>query len=724
MAKTTTKTSVVNLQRWFYFDIKANQEGHTVELVRGDGDIWTGKGGKVYADLEANIVAEGSCARIDYTYEVWNDSNKGNDLLRMKHSLRLNLNDYNKYEKWTNGNKTYEMRMSYTILNPGTAYYRAWYKSDKSRTSYLDVNPNDYPTYNKPQSWLPIEHLQFKVDGSGSECTSLGNLAFKMRGYVPVQVTRTLTIYEAEPLIDKKAVITNLDAKATTIDQMMLYRDYTPIEDGFNDAKYISVPENEGETGAWLRGVRDPQKGIENFNLAKNTGLSFYCGQVVKVDEDFFEGKPRGINFYENERKPLDYICSLHKYGMRNQFDGIIPSAKNVNRTLNEYTEKYRSKIASEAKLPQNIEITHKVYDSSNGISLGGTIKGVSFNIGKTNSKFVQVFELRQKLFEVALDDTFKKASDYFTNSLNLPEFKKQLGHYNAAIINRVDYGKIAYIAFVSKNKSAHQITISDFNGSIGGKVEDCQIYAFAVGGATTAGDVPSGYNKDTIKDFIKQFAKTMDGHEVEACVPIGYQACYLGKPEVTVKLNLNKYYQKYVETVKIKIQENNSGASMSGTLRFIDKVRDNRNAVNYAFVDKGKNKFDFTRELSPWACCIELKVDVVADDSKDFNVFVPYIPLHLLNQDSDGDWMFKINVGGSTIYNTKDNVTLSHPVPGAYLSKSNGVYRGGLPEYSYSGRSEEYILTDYFNWCEMKYKTRNDFVHLTSEKTVKISRD
>ncbi|MCQ2191071.1 MAG: hypothetical protein MJY63_05510 [Paludibacteraceae bacterium] len=718
----------------FLKTIKGNMEGYNVKDLRpsnklsaGDGDINTGKGGKVYGKLDASIAQDGCYAKVNFQYMVWTDNwnSNGGDVLSITNSFDVvNLSNYDFHESWTCGNKSYDLRITYKLRSTSAALYKAWYNAKSGRTSWLNVDPKDFPTENKAQSWLPINKLKFKVDDKGNELTGAGNIGVEMGGYIPITVTRKLTITEKKPLQDSKDYVLTRDKSVTDLDQMLSYRDMSIYQDGFDSTKYIPIPENEGETGAWLRGERVPQKGITLFNMAKNTGDEFYCGQIIKIDEKLFEGKPQGINFYENERKPLDYVVSIHKSGMKKYLENVIPVKKNYRHALNEYTEKYRQDIASVAKIAQNVEIFSDKAESSQGINLGGTIKGVTFNIGANQNKYMQVFELRQKLFEVSLNDTFKKGSDYFTSNLNLSEFKKQLGHYTPAIVNRIDYGKIAYIAFTSDDSSAMDITISDFSGKIGGKIENCKIYVLAVGGEATAGEIASTLSKDAASEFIKKFGKTMDGNEVEAAVPISFEANYLGKPNTKVTLNKNRYFQQYVDKIVLDIYENNKGASASARLRCLDFTRDSRGNVGYEFLYKNKS-LDFQTELSPWATCIEVKIDIKgATDSHDFNVFVPYIPLNSIRNNGNGKWVFKIHMGGSTLYNANNNVDTQPTVPGCYLSKNNGIYRGDLAESQYKNRSELQVLADYFNWCEEHYLFSNNFSRFGGEKKIKCTRD
>ena len=94
------------------------------------------------------------------------------------------------------------------------------------------------------------------------------------------------------------------------------------------------------------------------------------------------------------------------------------------------------------------------------------------------------------------------------------------------------------------------------------------------------------------------------------------------------------------------------------------------------------------------------------------------------LQQDENGDWVFSIRFGGSTLYNAKDaEVNINPTVQGCYKSKEHNVYKGSWNEREYLNKTEDQVLTTFFDWCEREDAQRNNFVKITGDKAIKISR-
>lgn len=160
--------------------------------------------------------------------------------------------------------------------------------------------------------------------------------------------------------------------------------------------------------------------------------------------------------------------------------------------------------------------------------------------------------------------------------------------------------------------------------------------------------------------------------NDIETAVPIEFEASYLSAPfSNPVRLDIKPYYRRYVEHVNFRVTENNGGASMSATIRWMEPRLDAYNNWRFVFCEKKKAKLDHTIRMSPWALAIEVKIDVLgARDKYDFNFFIPNIPLDLLRVNTSGECEMKCNIGGSTYFDAK-NVTISPMPSGCYFSKA-----------------------------------------------------
>lgn len=726
--------------------VKGNENGATVtsnptSASPGDGDINTGHGGYVFGSLNATCSVSGRYAKLDFRYCVWNDDygkSKNADCLVINTTKYIDLGNYDYApDTWfymnNQGEKvTVKERFTYSLCTHKTAYYIDYYKAKDSRKGWLKVD-NSYPKQNSPQSWIPREELRFKIDDSGSELTKAGNIGFEALVYISIQVNhRTDKVFEV-PLNEVEQSVKSKDnaLSTLTVDGLLNNRPITILEDGLKNFSNSAVHDDSG-TGAWLRGTRQEQLRLMTYTFPhskanKAPSTDYYLGSVVLVDNYFRTHQPTKIIFSEAERKKLSMYATISNN--TEFFPDVLPTAKEMNNRRNEFIQKYVSRIPSSTQLPSNTTIDFQDFESTDGISIGGSIKGVDFGFSQGDrKKTVRVYTFKQVLYTLALNDTYKKGSEFFTDKLNLTQFKNSIKHYSPAIISTVYYGKVAYLAIVSDDKSAASVNISKtdfFSGkaSITGSTKNCSFKAIVLGG--TAGSLNGNFNFSDLSDankFLDSIMREMTAANAQAAVPIEFEAKYLQNPAQKVTTNIYKYFTKYVDKIKINIREDNKGISASARLRLLDYVYDSKGKLSYSHRYWNKS-LDYTVEVSPWACCLELKVDVVGGEYCDYIVFVPYIPLSALTQNSDGDWVFKIGNNGSTLKDVKNNVVMSVSVPGSYLNKSNQHYRGDLSESQYLGKTEDQVLTDFFNFCEQQYALHGDFYRFGSNKKIKSTR-
>ena len=742
--ETKTTTSVVRIPAKIV--IKGNENGdavksHPTSASPGDGDINTGSGGYVYGSLNASCKLSGKYARIEFTYNVWTSdygkSAKG-DHLTINTSRLVDLSSYDSAPSpWTyisnKGEKvTVKERFTYSLRTHSDAYYIDYYKAKDSRRGWLKVD-NSYPQSNKPQTWIPRENLRFKIDDSGSELTKAGNIGFEALVYISILVTHTTEKTFQDPINDVAQAVASKDKalSSLTLDGLLNNRPITTLEDGLKSFATIAV-HDDGGIGAWLRGQRDEQLGIQTYTFPhsltnKAPSTDYYLGSIILVDNNFRTHHPSKVVFSESERKRLSMYATNNR--TNHYFDNVLPTAKEMNNKKNEFIEKYIGRVSSSTQLPSITTIDFQDFESTDGISIGGSVKGVDFGFSSGDrTKKVRVFTFKQVLFSLNLDDTYKKGSDFFSDKINVSQFKNSIQHYSPAIISTVYYGKVAHLAVVSTDQSAMSVNISKtdfFNGNakITGSTKNCSFKAIVLGG--TAGAMNGTINFSDLNDansFLKSIMKEMTALDAEAAIPIEFEAKYLRNPAQKVTTNIYKYFTRYIDKIKLNIREDNKGISASARLRLLDYVYDNKGKADYQFKYWNKG-LDYTVEVSPWACCIEVKMDVVGGEYCDYNVFVPYIPLSSLTQDSNGDWVFRIGNNGSTLKDVKNNATVTPTVPGCYVCKSNEYYRGDLKESQYLGRTEDQVLTDYFNYCEEKYATASPFYRLSSLKKIKSTR-
>ena len=624
---------------------------------------------------------------------------------------------------------------TYRLIPLDDAAYYCYYKTNDSRKGWLDVD-DDYPQFSKPQSWIPRSRMQFKIDDTGSELNEEGNLGFTARVWIPIQVTRTVTT-SYEILVDENASMVIERDKALvnpTLDQLVNNRPIIPYEDGADNFASMVI-HGEGDTGAWLRGERKPQDDVFCYDFPHSNNMArsseYYLGAILLADNKFRSAQPTKVNFYEYERKPLSVLSSVFNLSQTESFDNVLPTSKEMNNARRGFIQDYRKHVTAETNLESCTSVTFEDFESADGISVGGSIKGVDFGFTAAESKKrVRVFEFKQILYSMSLDDTYKKASDYFTDQLDINRFKEQMQHYAPVIISTVHFGRIAYLAVSSNDKSAFGINISktdvfDGKASIGKSGRNCTFKAISVGGPAGSMTAKVSFDKaDDAQSYLDSLCKEMTAMNIEAAVPVDFEATYLSAPEKKVTTNIHKYFAKYVDKVLIDIWKTNKGAAIKGKLRCLDYTINDKGEADYV-LRSWSDWLDFKKEVSPWACCFELKFDVNSGKKSDnFNVFVPYIPLASIRQNDDGDWVFKVKIGGSTYMSAKNNVEPSVAVPGCYVSKDYQISIGDPSENLYIGGNEDELLTFFFNFCEAKHCFYEDsFTRITPEKANKTCR-
>ena len=180
-----------------------------------------------------------------------------------------------------------------------------------------------------------------------------------------------------------------------------------------------------------MRGKRKERKGTTEYVFPRSQSnapsTDYYPGTIVVVDSKFRSRLPKKINFKENERKPLNFITTLPSSSLTEYFDKIIPTERNLNNKRMQFVSKY-SKEMKDLAVASISNISESSYENGCGITVGGSIKEVDFSLsGSLKTKSVKIFEFKQILYSISLDDTYKNASDFFTSELDLNAFKKSI---------------------------------------------------------------------------------------------------------------------------------------------------------------------------------------------------------------------------------------------------------------------------------------------------------
>ncbi len=489
--------------------------------------------------------------------------------------------------------------------------------------------------------------------------------------------------------------------------------------------------------GTYLSGKRTPEYNVHNYLFPKND-LNHYLGSIVLVDEKFRSENPTKVIIKESERKPLRITCSLGTSSAISS-DVIVPSEANVNNFRHNFINRYISNLNSRSFLARQLEINSYEFDSQSGVSISGNISGVDFGFdsGGINKK-VKVFELKQILYTMSIDDQYRELDDFITDKLSesalLGQLKGDRGTLcHPAYIETIRYGRVAYLAVSSTDSKALSINIGktsfgSLTSNIGKSHSKCEFSLIVRGGALDGSSITSGgLNYSEASEIIKTISREMTAKEAQAAVPIEFEANYLVDPQKKVETQILPYFQTYVDSIRFRITDDNTGTSYRCTTSYIEPTARGR----YRYHRVGK-KAGYDRTMSPLSLAIEIKVDKLGvAGGRDYNLFLPFIPVELLRPDNDGVWTMRVYLQGKTLFSNA--VGLNPTFLGCYRSDNNNIYitnrknsRKCLAhtESFYQGKSEDAIIKEFLAWCEYYValtprisKSDDRFVRLTPKK-------
>lgn len=318
--KTTVQTYKTSQTITRTFKILGNEPGATVRKYRshlGDGDIYTGHGGKVLCSVLANLTMPNSyTVRLKLRYDVWessynpNATKGGADRLYFEVVKDINLRNFiDEGRRSLNDGRT-TITTASTIALAATApeaYYQAWYNTKDSRTGWMSIDPNDYPSINRAQTWIPLKDIRVKIDGSGSELNKVGNIGIS--GKITFRVTRTDVV--TKKVVDDDAVTRNAAAlrygsspaaiTLTSNIQSVLGRGYDICDRYANSGSCRGVVLDLNKLNTYRRIIPDTVESADSYTY-EGEGIEEYTRSIEKKLNISVSANAFGASF-SNETK-------------------------------------------------------------------------------------------------------------------------------------------------------------------------------------------------------------------------------------------------------------------------------------------------------------------------------------------------------------------------------------------------------------------------------------
>ena len=514
----------------------------------------------------------------------------------------------------------------------------------------------------------------------------------------------------------------------------------------------------DNRCGAYARVTR-PEQTIKSYACA-GVENNYYPGNILLVDDKFLTKDPTVIPFREDERKPLNYSLSTGAYLpiSEDPFKNVVPTERNVNQARNRFAYLYGKDCAANSrKLGNNLEIEERFYSSGASLNVGGTIKGVDLSIGGSfNNYRTKVFVLKQKLYTVSLDNTYKNGDDFFTENVNIGELEKAMshsvlrkvlneiqsnpsrpgrpGHFGSpkrptrptttkqqvteilplGIIQDVSYGRMAIITVSSKDQSSANVEITkycklDFKGGSSSCNVNIKIVGGSIAGYAGGAEVSGEDAANKIISYL--YTHQVEAADVETAKPIEYTVSHLKDMKKMVTTKILPYAQVYVEKVCVRVYEDNGGASYVVDFKCLDVKPNAQGKPDYTTIGAHRD-LDFDGDMncfvSPRALCLQFRVETKGTTSVtekyQKSVFCPRIPLEKMEPEDSGNWIFRLGIHGSTYFSNKyqfsptlDEADDCHWC--SYdrdLSSHDGVMSNSA---YYIGKTESEILQRYRSW-------------------------
>lgn len=307
--------------------------------ILGDGDIHTGDGGKVIVSAVANLSQIGpTTIRLTVNYRVWESSyfskkNAKTDCLYFVATKDINVARFCTTTVTTKGNDKITTVKSVQLDYCPEAYYTDFYNTKDSRHGWYPIDLNSkldaswYGTTvapkNRPQSWIPTSsnagQLLVKIDGSGSELTSIGNIGIKGSLIIPLIIKSTDTI------------VTTVDDRVNSINTLQKTYGTQPILSKIPDNVYDVLGHGYDMcTGAYASGD-DCKDTILDLN-ALNTYKRINESKNVKGFFSSYEGKT--FEEYTSDlTKKLEIKASASAFGATLTNQTTVTSKSEASKT-------------------------------------------------------------------------------------------------------------------------------------------------------------------------------------------------------------------------------------------------------------------------------------------------------------------------------------------------------------------------------------------------------
>ena len=491
-----------------------------------------------------------------------------------------------------------------------------------------------------------------------------------------------------------------------TVDELIRQYPLVSIEDGYSTPPQLTQSINE--SGAWVRASRVPKSDIW-FIVNKNMNSQLiYPGNVILVDKNKnFTKNMVEIPFTSAERKVLrlDARYSNEVNDSSSRLSGFTRA--DVNAFVNKCLTNYKN---GSHDLSSNTSWAFEQTERKEGITLGGTIKGVNFEASAGGrNKTVSVAYMKQIMYTVSLNNEYSRPSDIFTDKVDVGKFQSNINKNpggTPAIIDAVRYGRIITVWAIQEGNEPVSLSVDKYFKLSLSHTNKSTRYSLRVYGGMAGEQYLNIFNTDDANviqkalDILKEASK----RAMETALPIEFSAKYLGNMTTNIQWHVLPYYKTYIPQIKFRVTENNSGASMKCAVYYL-KYDMYGNKLEYHLNEVDRKGLDYSFNCSPKSLCFDIKIDVTgARDKHDFNIMLPCIPYDSIQPNKDGDWEFQVNFYGSNYWDAK-KFWLSPSVAGAVLSTSNGFYMkkfsdSPLRQYNGAGgSSERTILQAYMNW-------------------------
>ncbi len=582
-----------------------------------------------------------------------------------------------------------------------------------------------------PSNFIGGESLAMRMaDGYvPAQTTPSGGITSTGGIRVPVHSTSTGSGSTSTP---KPAEETESQKRLRLVNELVKKYPMIPVEDGYNDPPVLKQEPNK--EGVWVRALRQPKHpdGIWFMVNDEINNQLIYPGNIVLVDkEKDFTKNMKEIPFRSGERKPLRFDA---KFSTKNSSTVLNSFTRvDVNDFVDDCLREFKEKGY---ELASNTAWEYEQSTRTEGITLGGTIKGINFSgSALERNKTVTVAYMKQIMYTVSLDNQYSNASDLFTDQVNLDQFKQNIdknggaGIVAPAIIDAVRYGRLITVWAVQEGNKPVSLSIDKmFNISVGDTQNNTKFILRVYGGKAGEENFSlSSDSEETIENALKMF-KEVDKKAIETALPIEYSLKYLNNLTTNIQWKVLPYFKSYIPRVRMRVKDDVKGVYVNVSVRALKFM---------PYGDSGSD-FDYVRykstyctapvsfSMSPKTLCIDVIFEMHRGAKYDFNVMIPCIPYERIEgPDEDGDWMFWVKIPSCTYFNAK-HIDLYPNVPGAVFSNDEWFYMdkhedGPISMFDKAHATEKEILQYYLKWQRRKMQEKS---YLSWESPIKDLHD